>query len=365
MLHRATKLPPPVTPNVPQLLTPPRVSANTAPANKNQNVTPPRVTQKLTETLPPTSSKVTSPRVWKSKKTKQNKSVRIAPRTIHEKYNIYNNIPTPKNKRLSPHHPSKTTKPTPILPRPRLAPWRNDPQLNHSCAQAAAQLAINEYTSAAYAFHMYNPETGGKETFDSLMKKDPTKWGSAMSKELGRLAQGVGERMKTGRDNIFYIGKSQTPSGRKITYGTMVCDYRPLKDDPWRVRLTVGGDKLPYYSDAGSPAASLIAAKLLINSVISKPKTKVATAGIKDYFLCSPMKTYEYMKLPLGIILEDIRQQYGLYNLVETDRYVYIEIRKGMHGLKQAARLAFDNLVKLLAPHGYHPIKTSREYRNT
>ena len=162
---------------------------------------------------------------------------------------------------------------------------------------------------------MYNPETGGKETSDSLMKKDPTKWGSAMSKELGRLAQGVGERMKTGRDNIFYIQKSQVPTGRKVTYSTMVCDYRILKDYPWRVRLTVGGDKLPYYSDSGSPSASLIEANLLINSVISTPNAKFATADIKDYFLCSPMKKYEYMKLPLRIIPEDIRQQYGLYNL--------------------------------------------------
>ena len=35
--------------------------------------------------------------------------------------------------------------------------------------------------------------------------------------------------------------------------------------------------------------------------------------------------------------------------------FVYVEIRKGMYGLPQAGRLANDQLVAKLAPHGYHP----------
>jgi hypothetical protein len=59
------------------------------------------------------------------------------------------------------------------------------------------------------------------------------------------------------------------PSDKKVTYGNFICDYRPLKTEPFRVRLTVGGDKLPYDDDAGSPAASLLESKLIINSTIS------------------------------------------------------------------------------------------------
>ena len=136
-----------------------------------------------------------------------------------------------------------------------------------------------------------------------------------------------------------------------------MCDYRPLKDDPYRVRLTVGGDKLPYYSDVGSPAASLLESKLLFNSVVSTPGAKFLSADIKYYFLCSPMSEFEYMKLPFNVIPDETKTQYKLHDIVEPDGYVYIEIRKGMYGLKQAARLAFDNLVKLLAPHGYHPVR--------
>jgi hypothetical protein len=81
------------------------------------------------------------------------------------------------------------------------------------------------------------------------------------------------------------------------------------------------------------------------------------TADIKDYFLCTPMERFEYIKIPYIMIPKEIRLQYNLADIVESDGYVYCEVRKGMYGLKQAARLAFDNLVKLLAPHGYYPIR--------
>ena len=54
------------------------------------------------------------------------------------------------------------------------------------------------------------------------------------------------------------------PNKNKITYANMVCDYRPQKTEKYRVQLTVGGDKLDYSSNASSPAASMIDAKLLM-----------------------------------------------------------------------------------------------------
>ena len=50
----------------------------------------------------------------------------------------------------------------------------------------------------------------------------------------------------------------------------MVCDFRPFKEEKYRVRLTVGGDCLQYPDDTASPAASLLETKLLINSTISQ-----------------------------------------------------------------------------------------------
>ena len=64
------------------------------------------------------------------------------------------------------------------------------------------------------------------------------------------------------------------------------------------------------------------------------------------------MARYEYMKIPLRCFPQDIIDQYIIMYLVEKDGYVYVDIRRGMYGLKQAARIAFEHLVKLLKPHG-------------
>ena len=41
------------------------------------------------------------------------------------------------------------------------------------------------------------------------------------------------------------------------------------------------------------------------------------------------------------------------------DGYVYVKISKGMYGLKQADLLAYQKLVRHLAPHGYHSLPFS------
>ena len=55
---------------------------------------------------------------------------------------------------------------------------------------------------------------------------------------------------------MTFIHPSQIPPHKKVTYASFVCDHRPLKSEPWKVRLVVGGDKLSYPYDTGSPAAN-------------------------------------------------------------------------------------------------------------
>eukprot|EP00957_Ditylum_brightwellii_P095187 7249652-Ditylum_brightwellii.AAC.1 len=59
------------------------------------------------------------------------------------------------------------------------------------------------------------------------------------------------------------------PAGRKVTYGCIVCNYRPQKEDPNCVKLNVGGNCVEYLFDVSKPTADLVTAKLLMNSVIS------------------------------------------------------------------------------------------------
>ena len=205
--------------------------------------------------------------------------------------------------------------------------------------------------------HIYNAE-GKKETIDSLLE-GPNKhiWHRSLSNEWGRLAQGNDAGIK-GTDTIRFIPRSAVPQDRKVTYASMVCDYRPLKDEKYRVRITVGGDRLPYDNDAGSPAADLLETKLLINSTISDARkgARFMCLDIKDHFLATPMVGTEYMRAKYKYFPEDIRKKYILSQLVTNDEWIYIEICKGMPGLKQAAILAYQHLKNSLEPYGYTPI---------
>ena len=70
-------------------------------------------------------------------------------------------------------------------------------------------------------------------------------------------------------DSIEFIAFPDIPSDKKVTYANFVCDYRPLKGEVFRIRLVVGGDKLDYIHDAGSPTKNLLETKLPINRLIS------------------------------------------------------------------------------------------------
>ena len=130
-----------------------------------------------------------------------------------------------------------------------------------------------------------------------------------------------------------------------------------MKAEKYRVRLTVGGDKLEYNADAASPAASLLETKLLLNSVISQSAQgcRFMTLDIKDFFLQTDMKDCEYMRINGKYFMSDIRNKYNINKLIANDGYVYCKIKKGMYGLKQAARLAYDDLKKHLSKYGYKP----------
>ena len=60
------------------------------------------------------------------------------------------------------------------------------------------------------------------------------------------------------------------------------------------------------------------------------------TIDIKDFYLNTPMAGYKYMHLKLCDIPEDVTKHYNLAKKVKNNRYVYIEIRRGMYGLPQS-----------------------------
>ena len=82
--------------------------------------------------------------------------------------------------------------------------------------------------------------------------------------------QGMPGRVE-GTNTLFAIRREDIPAARwrDITYGRIVVSFRPEKKDSNRVRLTVGGDRINYPGDCGTPTADMITVKMLLNSVIS------------------------------------------------------------------------------------------------
>ena len=112
------------------------------------------------------------------------------------------------------------------------------------------------------------------------------RWTPALSNEWGRLAQGSHTGVES-TDTIDFIQYSSVPTDRKVAYASFVCYHRPLKDEEWRIRLVIGGDKLTYDTDSGSPAIDILETKMLLNSIISDAKKYGARFLSMDLKKCS------------------------------------------------------------------------------
>ena len=74
---------------------------------------------------------------------------------------------------------------------------------------------------------------------------------------------------------------------------------------------------------------------------------------IKKIYLNTPMSRYEYVHIRINDVPKEIIKQYNLHEKIDSEGYVYIEVRKGMYGLPQAGILAQKLLEERLNKHGY------------
>jgi hypothetical protein len=165
-------------------------------------------------------------------------------------------------------------------------------------AHMAIALGNNHWSQKHQANAVIHPVTGKEMEYMALMK-DPRLqplWKRGFGNECGRLFQGI--RDITGTDTCFFIKLTNVPKDRKMTYGKIVCDYKPHKKEKERVRLTVGGDRLDYSGDVATSMADITTFNILINSTLSTKDT--AMMDIKNYYLGNPLPRFEYMKMLLS-----------------------------------------------------------------
>ena len=91
------------------------------------------------------------------------------------------------------------------------------------------------------------------------MLKGPTcnVWVKSLSNEWGWLAQG-NDNGVSHIDTIYFIQRHEVLTNRDIIHATFVLDHIPLKTEEYRIRITVGGNRLSYAEDSGSLSANLL-----------------------------------------------------------------------------------------------------------
>ena len=107
-------------------------------------------------------------------------------------------------------------------------------------------------------------------------------WMKAMCIELGQLAQGYGSTKIT--DTIHFMALDEIPNipaDRTVAYARIVVDYGAQKQDPNRVRITVGGNLINYPGKLTTRNAYLTTSMVMWNSVISTRKARFIYADVK------------------------------------------------------------------------------------
>ena len=130
---------------------------------------------------------------------------------------------------------------------------------------------------------------------------------NSFSKELDQLAQGRSQ-MAPGTNTLFFRKYQKIPADRRkdVTYGRVVVDYRPQKEDTNRTQLTVGGDQIKYPGNVSTPTAALTTAKLVINSTISTPRARYMCCNLGNFYLGTPLDQYECICLSIKLFPQNL-----------------------------------------------------------
>ena len=157
----------------------------------------------------------------------------------------------------------------------------------------ARQAALRKYPLqflCDLAYAVLDDETGDLLKYRHLMKHPKYKdvWTKSFGTEIRRLA--------TSTETIFFVKNEDISNDRKgdKTYARIVSVYRYGKKDKYRTRVTMEGNLVNFPGGCGMPTSDLLTVKLLLNSIISTKNVKFMSLDIKDFYLMTPMRRYEY-----------------------------------------------------------------------
>ena len=268
----------------------------------------------------------------------------VIPDEVEQNTTSHTTVTTPNTPISAQHRPRQHNARVP-LPTDRVT--RLDSQRKHiapSALHSSATLNLDNFGRPL----KYRSAKNGPNTLQ---------WQKAEADEIQRLLD---------TDTIKAIHMSDQPterSGESTYYNPQVKEKEAVDGTTtYRVRGTIGGDRIDYPGPTTARTAAMPLVKLLLQSVVSDDK-RFLTLDIKDFYLNTPLDRPEYLRisskfLPQHIIDKNSLQQY-LHN-----GSILFEVNKGMYGLPQAGLLAQNRLIQHLAAHGYHQTAATCLFRH-
>jgi len=230
-----------------------------------------------------------------------------------------------------------------------LGPAASLPRQSNRQRRATRRLTYNKHGLQSAALAMDIDTAVPPANYRAALKTpEAGKWLAAHSEEFIRLHD-VWKCIK-------FIPATEKPRDRKAAY------YNPQikrKVDAagkyvYRVRGTIGGDKVEYYGDKAAQTAALTTLKLLLAGMISE-NAEWCTVDLTDFYLnhLHSLDEPEYMWVPMDLVPSDIISKYNLLPLVVVGK-VLARIDSAIYGLPQAGRISQQHLIAQLAKHGYY-----------
>jgi len=108
----------------------------------------------------------------------------------------------------------------------------------------------------------------------------------------------------------------------------------------------VGGDRINYPGAVATPTADMLVTKLLFNSVISTKGARFMTIDTSDFYLMTPLKCPEFIRISINDIPEKIIIEYKLREIADSKGMVTIQANRGMYWVRQSGLLANELLEK-------------------
>ena len=199
---------------------------------------------------------------------------------------------SPPTRRPGPHRHYTRTK----------QPYRKQQKASHVFAEPVPPVFPKPMSNS-----VIDPNTGASHEYCHLIKgPDADQWQQANMIEINQLTDGCLIKGSAGTKMINFIPRSKLPKHKKATYLRVISNYRLSKADPYRVRWTVGGNKIEYTGNTSTPTADLTTAKLVFNSVVSTPNAEFATVDISDFYLFTDMDESEYMWIPIQFLNPEV-----------------------------------------------------------